>query len=114
MIVKRTPVLMVAPALMASTTTSVSARRDGKESTVTSIGTSVHQILVVTVASALTWWLTLSVNVLITGRARHAPSEILNVTETLVRMGAPAVTLGTLSPVTVQRNLKAALVSFPQ
>lgn len=33
-------------------------------------------------------------------------------TETLVRMGAPAVTLGTLSPVTVQRNLKAALVSF--
>lgn len=114
MTVKRTPVLMVAPALMASTTTSVSARRDGKESTVTSIGTSVHQILVVTVASALTWWPTLSVNVLITGRARLAPSEILNVTETLVRMGAPAVTLGTLSPVTVQRNLKAALVSFPQ
>lgn len=33
-------------------------------------------------------------------------------TETLVRMGALAVTLGTLSPVTVQRNLKAAHVSF--
>lgn len=35
---------------------------------------SVHQILVVTVASALIWWPTLSVNVLITGRARLAPS----------------------------------------
>lgn len=35
MTVKRTPVLTVAPASMASTTTSVSARRDGKESTVT-------------------------------------------------------------------------------
>lgn len=33
-------------------------------------------------------------------------------TETLVRTGAPVVTLGTLSPVTVQRSLKAALVSF--
>lgn len=38
---------------------------------------SVHQILVVTVASALIWWPTLSVNVSITGRARHAPSVSL-------------------------------------
>lgn len=48
MIVKRTPVLMVAPALMASTTTSVSARRDGKESTVTSVSLHPHSILVTT------------------------------------------------------------------
>lgn len=38
------------------------------------IGMSAHQILVVMVASALIWWPTLFANVLITGKARHAPS----------------------------------------
>lgn len=72
---------------------------------------NVHPILVVMVGFVLTWWQTLFVNASMAGKGKPALSEILSVTETPVRMEAPAVTLETHSPVTVQRNMKAALVS---